>query len=174
MTQDSQRWSVFRLNNFSHNTLTYNGQLHQMDGKSEIISSTGAPQNETLVNLVSPLGLPKNATATRRFKMDTDKHIITITDSLTGLKPNDKITWNLLTPASSTPTDTGFFLTQDKATMQLDLSSPQSTKPTSSPADPPPKPHDEPNPGITRIQLNATADKEGKIVIKAVLKAQEN
>ena len=171
MTQDSQRWSVFRLNNFSHNTLTYNDQLHLIDQKSEIISSTSTPQNETLVDLAPPLGIPKNATATRRFQMDTEKQIVTITDSLTGLKPNDKITWNLFTPATSNPIATGFILTQDKAKMQLDLSSPQSTNPTSTPADPPPKPHDAPNPGITRIQLNATADKEGNILINTTFKA---
>lgn len=170
MTQDSDRWSVFRLNNLSHNTLTYNGQLHLMDGKSKILSSTGAPKHETLVDLAKPLGLPKNATATREFTMDEKNKIITITDTLTGLKPNDIITWNLLTPASATATDTGFVFTQDKARMQLDLSSHQSTKPTTSPADPPPKPHDAPNPGITRIQLNATADKEGKILINATFK----
>ncbi len=172
MTQNSQRWSVFRLNNFSHNTLTYNGQPHQIEGKSEIISSTSAPQNETLLNLAPPLGLPKNATATRCFKMDADKLIITITDTLTGLNPQDTITWNLLTPATTTPTDTGFILTQDKAKMQLDLSSPQSGKPMASPADPPPKPHDEPNLGITRVQLKATADKDGAIVIQATFKTK--
>lgn len=172
MTQNSARWSVFRLNNFSHNTLTYNGQLHQMDGKSKILSSTGAPKHETLVELAKPLGLPKNATATRRFQMDSDTRIITITDTLTGLKPNDEITWNLFTPATATATQTGFTLVQDIARIQLDLSSPQSSKPNAFPADPPPKPHDAPNPGITRIQLNATADKEGKIQINATFKAK--
>lgn len=171
MTQDSERWSVFRLNNFSHNTLTYNGKLHQIEGKSIVLSSTGTPQHQTLINLAPALGLPKNTTATREFNMDEKTKIITITDTLTGLNPKDTITWNLLTPASTTPTKTGFTLTQDKAKMQLDLSSPQSNKPTSSPADPPQKTHDEPNPGITRIQLNATADKDGKILIKASFKA---
>ncbi len=174
MTQDSERWSVFRLNNFSHNTLTYNDQLHQIDKKSEIISSKGSPQHETLVNLAPVLGLPTNATATRHFKMDADKRIITITDSLTGLNPKDQITWNLLTPATFIKTDTGFILTQDKAKMQLDLSSPQSSKSLASPADPPPKLHDAPNPGITRVQLNVKADSEGKIVIEASFKALEN
>ena len=171
MTQDSGRWSVFRLNNFSHNTLTYNGSLHNIDGKSEILTSTGSPHHTTLVNLAPPLGLPENATATREFNMDGKNKTITITDNLTGLKPGDTITWNLFTPAAATPTQTGFTLTQDKGSMILDLSSTQSNKPTSSPADPPPHPHDEPNPGITRIQLNATADKEGKIAIKAAFKA---
>ncbi len=171
MTQDSPRWSVFRLNNFSHNTLTYNGKLHQIDGKAVILSSTSTPQHQTLINLAPALGLPKNATATREFNIDEKNKTITITDTLTGLKPKDTITWNLFTPASATPTQTGFILTQDKAMMRFNLSSPQSNKPTASPADPPPKPHDEPNPGITRIQLNATADKDGKIDIKASFKA---
>ena len=30
--QDSQRWQVYRLNNYSHNTLTINGRLHQYEG----------------------------------------------------------------------------------------------------------------------------------------------
>lgn len=171
MTQDSPRWSVFRLNNFSHNTLTYNNQLHQMEGKSEIVSSKGAPHHETIVNLAPPLNLPKNATATREFKMDAENKIITITDNLTGLNPKDQITWNLFTSATTTQTDTGFLLKIGQSKMQLDLSSPQSNKPTTSPADPPPKPHDAPNPGINRVQLNAIADKDGKILINATFKA---
>lgn len=171
MTQNSPRWSVFRLNNFSHNTLTYHGQLHQIDGKAVILSSKGTPQHQTLINLAPPLGLPKNATATREFSLDEKNKAITITDTLTGLKPKDTITWNLFTPASATSTQNDFILTQDKAKMQLDLSSPQSTKPLATPADPPPNPHDALNPSITRIQLNATADKEGKILIQAIFRA---
>ncbi|MFN5579364.1 MAG: heparinase II/III family protein [Akkermansiaceae bacterium] len=170
MTQDSPRWSVFRLNNFSHNTLTYNNQLHQMEGKSEIVSSKGAPHHETIINLAPPLNLPKNATATRHFKMNSENKIITITDTLTGLNPKDQIIWNLFTRAIPTQTDAGFIFTIDDAKMQLDLSSPQSSKPTTSPADPPPKTHDESNPGINRVQLNATADNEGKILINAAFK----
>jgi hypothetical protein len=171
MTQDSPRWSVFRLNNFSHNTLTYNHQLHQISGKSEILSSTEFPKQETLINLAPPLGLPKNATATRLFVMDPEQHTITITDTLSGLKPKDEITWNLFTPATSTHTDTGFLLSIDKAKMQLDLTSPQSTQRLASPADAPVHPYDAPNPGITRIHLNATADSKGEILISATFKA---
>ena len=171
MNQSSGRWSVFRLNNFSHNTLTYNHQLHQIGGKSEILSSTEFPKQETLINLAPTLGLPKNATATRLFVMDPEQHTITITDSLSGLKPKDEITWNLFTPATSTQTDTGFLLSIDKAKMQLDLTSPQSTQRLASPADAPVHPYDAPNPGITRIHLNATADSKGEILISATFKA---
>jgi hypothetical protein len=171
MTQDSGRWAVFRLNNFSHNTLTYNGQLHQMEGESEILSSKSTPQHETLVKLAPALGLPKNATATRHFVMDPDQLTITLTDSLSGLKPKDEITWNLHTHATPVPTDKGFELSLNHAKMQLDLTSPQSTQRLASPADAPPKNFDATNPGISRIRLTAIADSEGKIQIKAIFKA---
>lgn len=173
MTQNSDRWKVFRLNNFSHNTLTYNGQLHNIDGSATIISSKGSPAHQTVIDLTAALGLPKNAKASRDFRMDEKNKTITITDSLTGLKPGDRITWNLFTPASVKRTKNGFALSEDRAAMELELSSPQSNKITSSPADPPPKPHDEPNPGITRLQLEAAADKDGKIDIKALFKVSE-
>jgi hypothetical protein len=140
MTQESGRWSVFRLNNFSHNTLTYNGKLHQMNGKSEILSSTSTPQHETLINLAPPLGLPKNATATRRFVMYPDQNTITITDSLTGLNPKDEITWNLFTPATATQTDTGFLLSIDKAKMHLTPTMPPTQASPASTSTPPPIP----------------------------------
>lgn len=36
-SQSSGRWSVFRLNNHSHNTITVNEQLHQCTGKCEMV-----------------------------------------------------------------------------------------------------------------------------------------
>ncbi len=173
MTQKSDRWKVFRLNNFSHNTLIYNGQLHDMNGKAAIVSSSGAPDHETLIDLGPALGLPKNAKATRHFKMDEVNKTITVTDSLTGLKPNDLITWNLFTPASVKQTDAGYELSIDQDRMLLQLTSGQTMDRKSSLADPPPAAHDEPNPGITRIQLNTKADPSGKIVIEAVFKAHQ-
>ena len=35
--QDSERWSVYRLNNYSHNTLTINGKLHRYEGNAEMV-----------------------------------------------------------------------------------------------------------------------------------------
>lgn len=174
MTQDSQRWSVFRLNNHSHNTLTYNGQHHLIGEKSEILSSSGAPEHETLINIAPPLGLPKNATATRRFKMDPVSKMITITDTLIGLDPSDRITWNLMTPAAATPAENGFILTQAKAQMKFHLSSPQAIKPVVSPADPPPNDHDETNPEMTRIQLIAAPGRDGKVLILATFEPNQD
>lgn len=40
--QNSQRWEVFRYNNFVHNTLTVNNQLQRVDGYAPITRSSYA------------------------------------------------------------------------------------------------------------------------------------
>lgn len=35
--QNSQRWSIYRLNNFSHNTLTVNNTLHRYEGRTKMV-----------------------------------------------------------------------------------------------------------------------------------------
>jgi hypothetical protein len=35
-TQDAERWTVYRLNNYSHSTLTVNGELQRVDGYAKI------------------------------------------------------------------------------------------------------------------------------------------
>ena len=54
MRQDSQRWDVFRLNNFSHNTLVVNGQKQRVAGFAPIVGfSDQAPMPHTIVDLGS-------------------------------------------------------------------------------------------------------------------------
>ena len=167
MTQDSGRWTVFRLNNFSHNTLTYNGRLHKIEGASKILSSeTG----ETVLDIAEPLGLPAGASAKRHFTLDADSATVTITDELHGLNPGDTITWHMITSADVSKREDDFMLSQDGKQMELDLSSPQSKSAAASPADPPPADHDEPNPGMTRITLDTKAGDDGNIVIEAVFR----
>lgn len=171
MTQDSGRWTAFRLNNFSHNTLTYNGHLHRMAGPARIISSEGSPENESVVDMKPPLGLPQGASATRRFKMDEDSHTVTITDELEGLEPGDTVTWNLMTRAQASARKGGFELSLDGKRMSLDLASPQAESVTDSPADPPPANHDAENPDTTRLTLRAIAGEDGRIQIEAIFSA---
>jgi len=171
MTQESRRWSVFRLNNFSHNTLTYNGNLHRMDGAAKIMSSIGMPKHETVLDMAAPLGLPKSASAQRRFMIEGDSTIVI--DHLTGLNPGDEITWNLMTPAEASKNENSFRLSVDESAMRLDLSSPQLKTITSASAELPPAPYDQPNPGMNRIQLNAKAGTDGEIHIRAVFTGLE-
>lgn len=171
MSQDSARWTAFRWNNFSHNTLTYNGRLHRVSGTARIVSSEGPPTNESVIDMTAPLDLPKGASATRRFRMDGEALRVTVTDELEGLEPGDTITWNLMTRADASPRKGGFDLSMDGKQMSLDISSPQSESVTAAPADPPPAAHDEENPGTTRLMLRAVAGQDGRIRIQAAFSA---
>ena len=166
MAQKSRRWSVFRLNNFTHNTLTYNGGLHRVEGKAEIVSSKGAPENETRVDMAAPLGLPKGASATRRFQVNGGS--VTVTDSFKGLKSGDRITWHIITRAAVKEREGGFGLSLGGKRMELDLASPQAVSKRAAPADPPTSDFDYPNPGMTRVFLDAVAGANGTIEIRAV------
>ena len=167
-SQKSRRWSVFRLNNHGHNTLTYNDQLHRATGYAEIISST--PQR-TEINLTMALGLPEGANATRVFDFDSEAKTVEIKDSLHGLNPGDTITWNLMTPATATKSSNGYSLSQEEQQISLALSSPQKSSSTAGTADPPPADYDAANPGISRVILTSTAGNDGIIEIKAVFRS---
>jgi len=167
-TQDSLRWTVFRLNNLSHNTLSYNGQLHRASGAAKIISSEGSPGNETIVDMTAPLGLPKGAKAERRFSVADDPATVTITDTISGLKPGDTIAWNMLTRAEPEASGKGYSLSLGGKTLTLSLTSPQEQSRSAKPADPPPAEFDERNPGVSRIVLSTKADADGEIGISAV------
>ena len=44
MTQNSERWEVFRYNNLAHNTLTVNNELQMVSGYAPITSSSEIPE----------------------------------------------------------------------------------------------------------------------------------
>lgn len=169
MSQDGRRWSVFRLNNFTHNTLTYNGALHRVDGKAEIVSSKGAPENETLLDIAAPLGLPDGAKATRYFKMH--EFSVAVTDALSGLNPGDRITWHMITRAEVKEKKGDYELSLGGKRMMLSLSSPQTASRKVAPADPPSSDFDQTNPGMTRIFLDAVAGEDGKVGFQAIFSA---
>lgn len=171
MTQTSDRWNVFRLNNFSHNTLTYNSKLHQMTGAAKIISSKGAPENATRIDLTPALSLPAGATAIRNFKIDPEKRFVEVTDRLSGLNENDTITWNLMTHAKPSKAEGGYKLVIGDSEMHLELRSDQIKSTTTTSADPPATGHDHPNPKFHRVILQAQASKDGEIVIRAIFQA---
>jgi hypothetical protein len=167
-TQSSGRWTVFRLNNFSHNTLSYNRALHRSVGAARIISSKGTPENETIVDMTAPLGLPEAASATRHYFITDDPATVTITDTISGLKPGDTIGWNMLTRAKPEAKGNGYALSLDGETLFLTITSDQEQRRSAIREDPLPEEFDESNPGVSRIILATRADANGKIGIKAV------
>ena len=55
MAQQSQRWDVFRYNNRSHNTLTFNDKLQRVNGSAQIIESDSATARRFVKTDLTPV-----------------------------------------------------------------------------------------------------------------------
>ena len=100
--QNGDRWKVFRLGPFSHNTLTINGQLHNAEGDAKIthFGDAGA-----IVDL-SPVFAQQAARVTRGFLFRAGKDV-TIRDEIEGLKAGDSVRFAMMTAAQIALTDEG-------------------------------------------------------------------
>jgi len=101
MTQDSERWTVFRYNNFTHNTLTINGKLQQVKGFSSITSSSASPKFMNLTTDLTPIYNDQLVKANRGVAIVNKTHVV-IRDEL-QTKPNETtVRWTMATPATVT------------------------------------------------------------------------
>jgi len=172
-SQNSGRWTVYRLNNSSHNTLTYNGKPHDIDGAAVIVSSEGGPNSQTVLDLSKPLGIPEGAGARRTFKVHPDGLGVTIVDELAGLNPGDVIEWKMLTRAQAGKEGDGLKLESGGEKLMLVLTSADASEAVAKPVDPPPAAHDRSNPGVSQITMRSTACEAGKVGITAVFRKPE-
>ena len=97
--QKSQRWKVYRYNNYSHNTLTVNDKLHQYEGMADMVKTYksgnkhGAKFNlsEMFVDLAS---------AYRTIYVGSNDKVVCI-DEIKANNINCDICWNMVTGAKA-------------------------------------------------------------------------
>lgn len=92
--QDSDRWRIFRLNNFSHNTLVIDDQLQRAKGVATVRSFTAGPDSEAVLDL-SPV-YPNAKSVIRRGTLLAN-NTYRLRDTLKGLKPGTKVRWGMAT-----------------------------------------------------------------------------
>jgi len=98
MSQNSQRWEVFRYNNYVHNTLTINNELQKVAGYASIKSHS---ENQTLMNAITELtslydGQIRKA---ERGVAIAEKKYVTVRDEIETLASETTIRWTMLTSA---------------------------------------------------------------------------
>lgn len=98
MSQNSERWDVFRYNNMAHNTLTINGNKQLVTGKATVDNLVNTPALKSVdLNLTSLY--QNDATSCRRSCSIISNRYAEIRDIVqAGSKPL-AIRWNLLTQA---------------------------------------------------------------------------
>ncbi|MGN6420870.1 MAG: heparinase II/III domain-containing protein [Pseudobacter sp.] len=99
MSQGSQRWGVFRYSNYSHSTLTVNGHLQYVKGKSELLRFS-----DDSVNMRAVLDLTdvyrQDLKQARRGISIINKQYATVRDELETGDSTCVIRWTMLTPAT--------------------------------------------------------------------------
>lgn len=112
------RWTYFRLNNFSHNTLVIGGKLQNPKAKpSPLTDFQTRPDSAHATFDLTPAYLGQAKKITRTCQLDRKHHHVTITDTIHT--PTSHVRWAILTTAK--PTITGNTVTLTRSGKQLKL-----------------------------------------------------
>ncbi len=96
VNQNSQRWNVFRYTNFSHNTLTVNNQLQQVDGEAKIIKSSSDENFRYTVVDISTAYKGQLKSVIRGISIIDNKYVM-IRDELVNIDTTGKLRWSMVT-----------------------------------------------------------------------------
>ena len=150
--QRGRRWTLLTKNNFGHSTLTINDSLHRVDGVAPLVdTSLDAPQPSVRFDLSEALGTDVER-AVRTFRK-VDDYTLHIVDTIVPNGTTRAVTWNLMTQAAATVTDTGVTLTQDGKTLTLTVMQPDTFSVNVVRLSPPPLAYDKNLPGLKRIEV---------------------
>jgi len=168
-TQNSQRWQVFRYNNRAHNTLTIDDQLHNVNGKADIKSTSSNPDFLNATTDLSAVLEGQLAKSLRGIAI-IDKSYVIVRDEVKTLNKETTVRWTMLTTATAKITGKNSIeLKKDGKSLKLQVMEPakvtMKTWSTVSPND-----FDSPNPGTTLIgfEVKIPANTEAALSVKLI------
>ncbi len=126
-SQDAQRWTIFRLNNYAHSTLTINDELQKVEGYAKINKYS---ENDDFMFAVSDISTLYNGQlkkAVRGAGIKDGKYIV-VHDEVETLDNPARVRWNLVTPAEVELGKKGAILTRDGETLFLKIQGPDNIK----------------------------------------------
>ena len=160
-TQDSERWTVFRLTNLVHNTLTINNQHQRVEGTAPIISSSAKPSFMYAITDLTQVYQGSVAKANRGVAI-VDKSYVIVRDEIETLNSETTVRWTMLTPATARITgENQAELTKDGKKLILRVQSPVKVAMKTWSTDPP-NSYDAPNPGTMLVGFELTLPSSAK------------
>ncbi|QMW02098.1 heparinase II/III domain-containing protein [Spirosoma foliorum] len=152
--QDSQRWQIFRYNNFVHNTLTINNGLQRVAGKAAITHYSNTPMFMNATTDLTDVYKESLANVNRGVAI-LDKSYVIIRDELETPSTETTVRWTMLTPATVTLTGNKAELTKDGKKLILQVDEPARVELKTWTTNPPHE-YDAPNPGTTLVGFEIT------------------
>ena len=167
--QNSQRWQVFRYNNFVHNTLTVNDKLHNVNGKTQIDSYSSTPDFMHAVSNLTPLFEGELAECFRGVAI-VNKQFVTVRDELKTSGKEATIRWTLLTSAEAKITGKNTIeLKKDGKKLRIVVAEPASVTMKTWPTTPT-NDYDAENPGTVLVgfEVKAPANTQTTLLVKLI------
>jgi hypothetical protein len=167
--QGSDRWTIFRLNNYSHNTLVIDGQLQHAAGDAPIERFSDDRKQPFSIVDMTPVYAGQAGSARRGVSLLPSREVI-VQDELTGLVPGSRVRWGMLSPG--VPEDLGkkgLVLRQHEERLRLSIVSPKTKGWTQIETETPPHQWDSPNPGTRMVAFDAVAPANGKLTLVVAL-----
>lgn len=153
--QDSDRWTVFRNNNLSHNTLVIGGQLQRAAGNAPMVSHSEDPAFARSVVDLSEMYAGQAERVVRGVGIVNGREVV-VRDRLEGVT-GGAVRWGMVTPAEVEirgPREA--ILRQQGKQLTLRVLSPAGARLQLFDVATPPAEHDSPNPGYRMIGFVTT------------------
>ena len=100
MKQESSRWEIFRIGAESHNTLTFNGHRHAVDGMAEIRDHYDSQREKGVTVDLTAAFAADASSVVRTAELDKNDRL-TITDRITNGAQASTVAWNMATNAEA-------------------------------------------------------------------------
>lgn len=166
--QNSQRWQVFRYNNFVHNTLTVNNALQVVNGKAPITAVSKTPNFMHAVADLTELYAESVQKAVRGVAL-VDKRYVVVRDELENKAAPTTVRWTMLTPAEvKILGNNKAELTKDGRKLILEVREPANTVLKTWSTDPPNE-YDAANPGTIRVGFDVPVAAGSKTALTVLL-----
>ncbi len=169
MGQDSQRWTVFRLNQASHNVLVLGGQPQQVAGVAAISHVVSDDQKPGCTIDLTPVYAGQATKVERRLSLPQRASLV-VEDTITGVTKSGTIRWQFATRAAVVIAADGrrARLTQDGKTMELTVASPDHARLVVADAVGH-HAYDVANPGVRMLAAEVAAEAGATVAIRVTL-----
>ncbi|QGY42587.1 DUF4962 domain-containing protein [Maribellus comscasis] len=170
-TQDAERWTIFRLNNFAHSTLIVNDELQRVDGYAKIDNYSDAGDFMYAISDITTLYKGQLKKAVRGVGIKEESFVV-IRDELETPDKQIKVRWNLVTPADVELGSHSATLSKDGKKLFLKIKGPENLKmKTWSTA--PTNDYDAQNPGTTMVGFEVDLPANSKETFEVLLVPEE-
>ena len=149
--QGSGRWTVFRLNNLGHSTLTFNGALQNVAGQASLTTSDLGSSSPKATVDCSSIYAGQAAKMIRTFTFSRRKSL-QILDLIEAVSKPGVVRWQVVTKASIKIQGADAILQQDGKTLLVRRLSPAGSWKVED-ISKPPRDFDAPNPGTNILVL---------------------